>query len=697
MLCFTMLMCLLLAAMAFGQVEVTTSHNDSARTGANLRETILSTLNVNVSDFGKLFTRTVDGQIYAQPLYLSQVDMAGKGRRNVVYVATEHNSVYAFDADLVSESAPLWHVNLGPAVPSEDICQSLAGSSSCQYTDLVPEIGITSTPVIDSTTGTLYVVAKTKTGSDYQFNLHALDVSSGAEKFGGPVTISASVEGSGSGSQNGTLSFDALHHLNRPALLLLKGVVYVAFGAIGDVPPFHGWVMGYDAGTLQQISVFNASPDGDGAGIWASGQGLAADGDSIFLATGNGTFDGNSSGRDWGSSFLRLQPAHGLAVADYFTPQNQGYLTSADLDVGASGPVLLPGMNLLLGIGKDGVLRLLNTTQFGKFNAAFNNDVQEFQPTGFFLGTPLFWNGPQGPVVYLWGTSDFLKQYGFSGGQLQVNPLSQSTISASQGTWNSVSLSLSANSSVPGSGIIWATTADSGDGGASASPGVLRAFDAQDLSHELWDSKQNAERDQLGDFAKFSPPTIANGKVYAPTFSGQLVVYGLTSGDFTLRTEETVTLSAGQSESTTVQIIPQADGLSSPVSLSCSGLPAGVNCTFSPQSLPVGSGPVQATLVLSSSSAAAGKWPQYFPATFLWVAGICLSAAPLAGERKLRPAGLLLLGLLAASLLLTFGCGGGSSPAPLTVGSAQPMNSRFSVVATSGGIEHRGTIKLVVH
>jgi hypothetical protein len=250
---------------------------------------------------------------------------------------------------------------------------------------------------------------------------------------------------------------------------------------------------------------------------------------------------------------------------------------------------------------------------------------------------------------------------------------------------------------VPGSGIVWATTADSGDGGASAAPGVLRAFDAEDVSHELWDSKQNAERDQLGGFAKFSPPTIANGKVYAPTFSGQLVVYGLTSGDFTLRTDDKVTLSAGQSESTTVQIIPQGDGLSNPVSLSCSGLPAGVTCTFSPPSLPVGSDPVQATLVLSSSSAAAGgKWPQYFPATFFWFAGLCLSAAPLAGKRKLRAAGLLLLGLLAAGLLVTFGCGGGSSPAPLTVGSAQPINSRFSVVATSGGIEHRGTIKLVV-
>jgi hypothetical protein len=460
-----------LAGMAVSQVQVTTNHNDVARTGANLSETILNTASVNGSTFGKLFSRPVDGEIYAQPLYLSDVSIAGQGTHNVVYVATEHNSVYAFDADNPAQSAPLWKVNLGPAVASGDVCQGISGSSFCPYTDLVPEIGITSTPVIDPATGTLYVVAKTKTNGKYQFMLHALDTASGAEKFGGPVSINASFSGSGAGSSGGTVTFDPLYHHNRPGVLLLNGVVYVAFGAVGDIPPFHGWLMGYDATTLQQVSVFNASPDGEAAGIWAGGQALAADGDSIFLTTGNGTFDGNSGGRNWGDSFLRLNTSQKLTVTDYFTPNNQNYLNSVDLDVGGGGPMVLPNLGLVLGVGKDGVLRLVNENQFGKYNAAFNNDAQEFQATGFFLGAPVFWNGPQGPAVYLWGVGDYLKQYALAAGRLPTTPTSQSTMSAPGQISNSVPLSLSANGAAADSGIVWATAASSQEAG-----GLLMAF-----------------------------------------------------------------------------------------------------------------------------------------------------------------------------------------------------------------------------
>ncbi|HTM39897.1 MAG TPA: hypothetical protein VL177_03255 [Terriglobales bacterium] len=652
---------------------------------------------MKVSSFGKLFSWGVDGDIYAQPLYLSDVAVPGHGRRNLVYVATEHNSVYAFDGD--AQTQPIWKVNLGSAVPSEDICQVLDGASSCQYTDLVPEIGITSTPVIDTTSGTLYVVTKNKTGNEYEFVLHALDIATGAEKFGGPVQVTASAQGSGAGSKGGTLSFDPLLHLNRPGLLLLNGVVYIAFGAVGDVPPFHGWVMGYDATTLQQVAVFNASPDGEGAGIWASGQGLAAEGDSIFLATGNGTFDGNSSGRDWGSSFLRLNASQGLAVADYFTPHEQGYLTSADLDVGGSGPMLLPDMDLVLGVGKDGVLRMMQKGQFGKYNAAFNNDVQEFQPFRFFLGAPVFWNGPHGPAIYLWGVGGSLTQYGIAGGNLETRPLSQSSTSAADIS-DSVPLSLSANGAEQGSGIVWATAALSQGSGGGNLAGILRAFDADDLSVELWNSKQNAQRDELGNYAKFAPPTIANGKVYVPTFSGQLVVYGLTSGDFSLKTDDKVELGIGQSAKATVQVIPQGDGLTSPVALSCSGLPPGLSCRFSPSSLPAGSKPMQTTLTVTtdSTSATNRSFPKSFPATGFLLVGWFVSAAPLTGKRWRRAVLLVLFGLAATGLLTGFGCGGGATSPPLGGPvSALPSSSKFVVAATSAGIEHRRTISLLVH
>ena len=696
-LCSIALTWVALAGMAVSQVQVTTNHNDVARTGANLSEQILSTANVNSGNFGKLFSRPVDGEIYAQPLYLSDVSIAGQGAHNVVYVATEHNSVYAFDADNSTQSAPLWKVNLGPAVPSGDICQGLSGSSFCPYTDLVPEIGITSTPVIDPATGTLYVVAKTKTAGNYQFMLHALDIASGGEKFGGPVAISASVSGRGAASNGGTVTFDARYHLNRPGLLLLNGVVYVAFASVGDIPPFHGWLMGYDAATLQQVSVFNASPDGEDAGIWAGGQAPAADGDSIFLTTGNGTFDGNSGGRDWGNSFLRLSTSQKLAITDYFTPNNQNYLNSVDLDVGGGGPMLLPNLGLVLGVGKDGVLRLVNENQFGKYNAAFNNDAQEFQATGFFLGAPVFWNGPKGPAVYLWGVGDYLKQYAITAGRLQTTPVSQSTMSAPGQISNSVPLSLSANGAVADSGIVWATAASSEDANGKLH-GVLRAFDAANVSHALWDSTQNSQRDDLGSFAKFAPPTIANGKVYVPTFSGELVVYGLTSGDFNLKTEGSVVLPAGQSGDTTIQVIPQADGLINPLSFSCSGLPAGMSCTFTPASLPAGSSPMQSKLTVSNgtASAANGRFPRSFPAAWFLLAGLCVSATPLAGKRKRGAIWLVLAGLAGAGLLLALSCGGGGSQSAAAPGvTSTPSNVKFTVVANSGGIQHSRTVTVV--
>jgi hypothetical protein len=501
--------------------SVVTQHNDNGRTGANVRETILNTSNVNSDRFGKLFSREVDGYIYAQPLFVPDVSIPQEGIHNVVYVATEHDSVYAYDADDATASSPLWQVSLGNSVPSSDI--------SPDYRDLTPEIGITSTPVIDISTGLIYVVAKTKDESGCHQKLHALDLSTGAEKLGGPVEIAASVEGSGDGSVGGAISFDPLLQLNRPALLLSGGIVYIAFGSHGDTDPYHGWVIGYNATTLQQTAVFNTTPDGGRGAIWMSGQGLTADGlGNVYAVTANGTCDAAANcGRNLGESFIKLNGA--LAAADWFTPSNRLDLDREDLDVGSGGLLLLPGASLIAAAGKDGVLRLVDTSHMGGFDAGMNHDVQEFQATAnAFLGAPVYWAGPDGhAAIYVWGGGDRLKSFAFADGRFAPDALSLSSIVAPAGLSNSAPLSISANGSQAGSGIIWASCPDGGDANLGAVHGILRAFDASNLSVELWDSRIDANRDDVGAFAKFCPPTVANGRVYMASFSGQLNVYGL--------------------------------------------------------------------------------------------------------------------------------------------------------------------------
>jgi hypothetical protein len=512
-------LCPLILSRAQAQVSVTTHHNDVGRTGQNLNETILNTSNVNVNQFGKLFACQVDGYVYAQPLYVAQVTISST-LHNVVYVATENNSVYAFDAD---NGAQLWHVNLGTPVPSTDI--------SSTYKDLTPVIGITGTPVIDPVSSTLYVVAKTKntSNSTYHQNLHAVDITSGAEMPGSPVEITASVAGSGSGSSGGTIAFQPLYQLNRPGLLLLNGVVYVAFGSHGDIGPYHGWVLGYSAFTLAQMTVFNTTPNGSEGAIWQGGQGLVADTDNIYFMTGNGSFDANTGGTEYGDSVVKLATSTGLSVSDYFTPDNQGSLNQSDADLGSGGPILLPGTSSIVGGGKDGILRLINTASMGKYNSVFNADLQEFQATGgIIMIGPIYWNSPNhGPVVYLWGPGDYLKAFEFLNGSFQTTPISQSAMTSPAGNSNAAPLSLSANGSTSGTGIVWAALSDSGDSNQQTVTGILRAFDATNLTTELWNSQQNATRDSLGNYAKFAPPTIANGKVYVATFSNQLLVYGL--------------------------------------------------------------------------------------------------------------------------------------------------------------------------
>jgi uncharacterized protein (TIGR03437 family) len=495
--------------LANAQQDVLTGNYDNGRTNANLNETILTPATVQPSQFGKLFALPVDGQIYAQPLYKQNVAVAANGTHNVIFVATQHNSVFAYDAD--TPGPPLWSQNLGPPVPS-----SAFDTADEPYTDVTPEIGILGAPVIDASSGTLYVVAMTMENGTVYHRLHALDIGSGAEKFGAPVAIAAQVTGIGDSSSNGIVPFVSSQHLQRPALLLANGTVYVAFGSHGDSAPWHGWLFGYSAANVQTPPVvYNATPNGSGGSFWQSGRGPAVDSQgNIFVVPSNGDSDQDSNFSD---TVLKLSPGK-LAVSDWFAPDDVQMLNDTDDDLGASGPMLIPGTNLLVTGGKQGTVYLLNTSSLGHFSQSNGQIPQSFQPTTLIFNMAL-WNRSGGPVLYLHGANDFFSAFQMTGGIFNTTPLAQSSGQydvAFQG------MAISANGGQPGSGILWATVADSWP---LPSNGTLHAFNADGLT-ELWNSSMNPG-DALGVFAKFANPTVANGKVYVPSMSNQLVVYGL--------------------------------------------------------------------------------------------------------------------------------------------------------------------------
>ena len=362
-------------ATTISVAQITTSQYDNSRTGATLTEKVLTPQTVNAKQFGKLGAFKVDGAVYAQPLFIPSVEIPNKGTHDVLFVATEHDSVYAFDATRPGDP-PLWQVSFldkarGVTLVSED-------DAECPF--IRPEVGITSTPVIDLKSGTLFVLARTKIrhalgNNEYFQHLHALAITTGVEKFGGPKLITASVQGQGAGAVNGQVAFNPLRENPRAALVLANKIVYLTWASSCDLDPYHGWVMAYDPQTLAQRAALNVNPDGSEAGIWLSDTGPAADADgNLFLPTGNGTFDADSGGRDYGDSVLKLAlEGPSLAIHDYFTPHDQARISAADADVGSSGPLLLPDQpgphrHLLLQPTKDSTIYVIDRDQMGKFH-----------------------------------------------------------------------------------------------------------------------------------------------------------------------------------------------------------------------------------------------------------------------------------------------------------------------------------------
>lgn len=495
--------CLLssLAPIAFAQVNILTGKMDNSRTGQNISENLLTTSNVNSNQFGKMFSSPVDGYVQAQPLYMSALTING-ATHNVVFVATMHNGVYAIDAD---SGAQLWYVNLGASVPS--------ATEGCSGVTAFNEVGILSTPVIDPVTGTIYLTSKTYVAGVTSYSLHALDITTGLEKLGGPVTISATV---------GTLNFTPLQHLQRPSLLLSNGTIYLAFGSNGCDFNARGWLFAYSASNLQQMAVMSTQPDNSyGSSIWQGGVGPAADSaGNVYFSTANGVF--NYSAFDLGDSILKMSlGAGGFTVADYFTPYDQANMSTNDLDLGSGGITLLPPQtgsstpNLLVTSGKDADIYLVSTDNLGQYNPTGNTQIPQYIPTalaGELFGNPVYWNGN----VYFLAHQDYLRSYTLSvngSGNSVLTPNTQTT-----GKLTTIGLPVvSANGS--SNGVLWFVR------NVKNIP-LLSAYDATRL-YLLYDSGMAANgRDTLGIIAHFATPTVANGKVYAGTQTA-LVAYGL--------------------------------------------------------------------------------------------------------------------------------------------------------------------------
>jgi hypothetical protein len=523
---------------ASSQVNVLTYHNDFFRTGQNTNETILTPANVNTNSFGLVYAYPVDGQIYGQPLYVSGLAIPGQGTHNVVFVATMHDSVYAFDADsnAGANGGLIWHVSLGTSAitPNSDF-----GNRYGAYHDIRPEVGIVGTPVIDLATGTLFLDAFTHEGSSYVHRVHALNLQTRAEQANSPVVVSASIPGGGVGSSGGVLAFDAKNNgLQRVALTLAGGILYVTHSGFADTNPYHGWILGFDQNTLQQLTnyIFNTTPNstvagyggnaGEG-GLWMGGNGPGVDNNTnLYVMVANGIFNANTNGTEYADSFLRLSTTDGLAVADYFTPYNQTNLAASDSDLGSGGPVLLPDEagsaahpHLLVGAGKAGVIYLVDRDAMGHFNSSNDNQIVQ-RVAGAISGvfsSPAYFNHR----LYYQGVGDHLKVLSINNATLSTSALSQSS-----GTigFPGATPSISANGT--NNAIAWVLDNSAVTSGTPSGPAVLHAFNAYNLAQELYNSRQAGSRDTASYAVKTTVPTVVNGKVYVGGASA-LSVYGL--------------------------------------------------------------------------------------------------------------------------------------------------------------------------
>lgn len=528
---------------SFSQVNVVMNHNDLKRTGWNSNETALTVDNVSSGNFGEIFSREVDDEVYAQPLVLSHISIGG-GTHNIVIVATVNNSLYAFDADDSSVSSAYWQVNLTyDSANYRPIKNSdMTGACGGNYKDFSGNMGIVGTPVIDSSTNTLYVVSRsvTKTGTPvFVQYLHAIDISTGIERQGSPVYITATYPGNGGGTLNGTISFDQQKQNQRPGLLLSNGIVYIEWASHCDWGPYHGWIIGYDAVTLEQKYIYNVTPEGGSAGIWMSGQPPAVDENgNLFVTTGNGTTGYNSDPNDTlnrGNSLIKLSPD--LKPLDFFTPSNYQYLNANDRDFGCNGVLLIPGTHLSLSGSKDGGSYLVDNDHMGGMKTDNSNVLQRLNfgdwgtvNTRHLYGSPVYYKDEfNNEYIYGWAEGGLLKQIPFDRSKMLFDTLNSkigiTTLPA--GYMPGGILALSSNGSQAGTGILWVSRVSNGNANQTVVPGMLQAFDASDVTHELWNSNWNSKRDSIGRFAKFVPPTIANGKVYMATFSNKLNVYGL--------------------------------------------------------------------------------------------------------------------------------------------------------------------------
>jgi hypothetical protein len=521
---------------------VTTYHNDLSRDGVNTKEYALTTTNVTGSTFGKLFSCTADGAIYAQPLWLPNVTIGG-GTHNVIVAATMRDSVYVFDAD-ASPCVTYWHMQLIPTG------ETYGAFSDVGSSDIFPDIGILGTPVIDPSTKTIYLVTKTKAGNAYHQRLHALSLTTGAEATNSPVEISSSAITYPGNCDGGTaLTFNAQTENQRPGLALVNNVVYVSWASHGDVDPYHGWVVGYKTADLSVAGILNTSPNAESGkaycrgGIWMSGGAPAADADgsNLYFITGNGVYDSNG---DLGNSYLKVTPST-MQVNDFFTPGNQDALDMSDSDVGSSGTALLidqtagPVSHLLVGGSKASIIYVLNRDDLGKINAT-DNVVQEFSVNGHSFSTPAFWNNALYYFGVQFGGTQVGQSFTFvpSKGTFTTTPASQTpTGFGFPGATPTISATPSGTN-----GIVWAI--DSGafgnnDNASVAGPAILHAYNAGNIAAELWNSSQaSGSRDKAGNAVKFTVPTVANGKVYigtrgndntqgSGTTFGEIDVYGL--------------------------------------------------------------------------------------------------------------------------------------------------------------------------